>query len=450
MKINLFEPRASVMGGLFCALILALLTVRTLTAQSFSLDDNPFAPVGGAPFFAPPGIGFGAENPFGIPVAGYPPGLAPSASLFPGILAAPNLGDGAILSPSPLPGALPPIVQHPGPNGYYVASMSSNKAGLGGPLSILFSVDRMSVGLPGTAVAAEAAVTQAMGDIYSTTVSFAPPGAFAGGLVSVGLPALPSFAGFLPGGPPVGGNALVINQGLPAPGIPGFGLMNGLGMVLPPGAPAPPLFPDLHDNVDGFDTAMFEVTGDGFFDANHYFSVYPAEAAALGFISSADLFLAPAGAPGAVPIPFAPSFTLGLDMLGPHPIVGTPFSDSVDALVMWDNGIPGVLEPGLDYALFSLGTGSASLGALAGLVNDSDVLFTDFTGVFAVYATAASLGLIGDPAGGFFPRPFAGLAGPFDGLDALDVVPIPEPASLALAAWTLVVLWGFAYGRRFR
>jgi hypothetical protein len=245
MNVNMHESRAGALGRVFCTLALALLMMRTLSAQSFSLDDNPFAPIGGVPF-APPGIGFGAENPFGIAAPGFPPGLAPSPTLFPGVLTPPNLGDGALLSPSPLPGALPPIVQHPGPNGYYVASMSSNKAGLEGPISILFSVDRQSVGLPGTAVAAEAAVTQAMGDIYSTTASFIPPAAFAGTLVSAGLPPLLSFAGFLPAGPPVGGNALMINQGLPAPGVPGLGLMNGLGFVLPPGAPAAPLFPDLH------------------------------------------------------------------------------------------------------------------------------------------------------------------------------------------------------------
>jgi hypothetical protein len=157
------------------------------------------------------------------------------------------------------------------------------------------------------------------------------------------------------------------------------------------------------------------------------------------------------GTPGAVPIPFAPSFTLGLDTLGPHPIVGTPFSDSVDALVMWDNGVSGVLEPGLDYALFSLGPGSASLGALAGLISDSDVLFTDFSGLFALYAPASALGLIGDPAGGFIPRPAVGPLLAIDGLDALDVVSvIPEPASLVLAIWTLAVVWGLAGGRRIR
>jgi hypothetical protein len=345
-------------------------------------------------------------------------------------------------------------VQHPGPNGFYVAAMSGNKAGLAasGGISILFSVDRASVGMPGTAVAGEAALAQAPGDIYETTATFVDPGAFAGALVSAGIPAFPSFAGFLPAGPPLGGNALVINQGLPGVGVPGLGLFTSPFVVVPPGVPAPPIAPGSHDNVDGFDTAIFDAAGDGLFDADHFFSVYPAEAAAIGFISSADIFVASAGTPGAIPFPFAPAFTLGLDTLGPHPFVGTPFSDSVDALVMWDNGIPGLLEPGIDYALFSLGTGSMSLAALGGLINDSDVLFTDFTGLFALYAPAGALGLIGDPAGGFFPRPvLVGPTFPIDGLDALDVLAvIPEPASLVLAAWAFAAVWGLADRRRSR
>jgi hypothetical protein len=86
---------------------------------------------------------------------------------------------------------------------------------------------------------------------------------------------------------------------------------------------------------------------------------------------------------------------------------------------------------------------------LAGLINDSDVLFTDFTGLFAAYAPAAALGLIGDPAGGFIPRSFVGAPGPFDGLDALDVLVIPEPASFVLSVLAVTGLWGLATGRRF-
>lgn len=402
---------------LMLATVLLAVAAPNVGAQSFSLDDNPSAPLFGAP-----GPGFGAENPFGIPVPGYPPGLAPSPSL---LMLGP-LGDGAILSPGP-------VLQHPGPNGWYVSSLSSNKGSYGrGSLQLNFSVDRTSFGLPGTDLFAEAMLNQAMGDVYSSTRLFTSPATFAGALAPVGA-ALPSFAGFLPGSGGPGGNKLVVNQGLggiaPSGGaVPGLGLLTGLA-VLPPGVGAPPALPMTHDNVDALDFSVFDTNGDLLLDTNTYFSVYPAEGVAVG-VSSADLFLAAAGTPGAIAVPWAPAALLGLDTLGPHPIAQTPFSDCLDALVVFDNGVVGALEPGVDYALFSLAPGSASLAPMLGLINDSDVFYSDFTGLFGVYATAASLGLWGDPAGGFLPRPWPAQPGMGDGLDALDVV--PEPASTAL------------------
>ncbi len=290
-------------------------------------------------------------------------------------------------------------------------------------------------------------------------MSYIHPGVFAGTLVPAGF-ALPSYAGFLPA-PIAGlpGNILYLNQGLPGPGVPGLGLGTGGPApgppVLPPFALAPPIFPGSHDNVDAYDRALLSagpVPGGGppLFLTNTYFSVYPASAIPVG-VSSADLFMAPAGAPGAIPVPWAPSFSLGLDTLGLHPTLGTPFSDCVDALVVWDNGIPGVLEPVIDYALFSLSPGSASLIPMAGLINDADVFFTDFTGLFATYAPAGTLGLIGDPTGGFGPRTLPPFLVPgsiiADGLDALEIV--PEPSSILLAACAGVAML-FAARRRMR
>jgi hypothetical protein len=320
-------------------------------------------------------------------------------------------------------------------------------------LMLNFSVDRPSVGVPGTAVSIQAGLNQAPGDVYETTGVFAHPGFFAGTLLPAGF-ALPTYAGLLPAvGPGAGGNLLYVNQGLPGPGVPGLGLGTGGPApgppVLSPFVLAPPIGPGTHDNVDAYDRGLFNV-GTPPLEANTYFSVYPAEALAVG-VSSGDLFLAPAGAPGAVPIPWAPSFALGLDTLGIHPVVGTPFSDCVDALVVWDNGIVGVLEPTIDYALFSLSPGSASLLPMMGLINDADVFFTDFTGLFATYAPAGALGLIGDPTGGFGPRTVPPFLIPesiiADGLDALDVV--PEPSSMLLAGLAGVALL-FTARRRVR
>jgi hypothetical protein len=84
---------------------------------------------------------------------------------------------------------------------------------------------------------------------------------------------------------------------------------------------------------------------------------------------------------------------MGLDMLIPD-----EGRDNIDSLVVWDlaaphgpawNG-PGA-EPALDFALFTLSPGSASLVALG--LPASTVFFTDFTGAFAVYCLDIDLAL---------------------------------------------------------
>jgi hypothetical protein len=109
--------------------------------------------------------------------------------------------------------------------------------------------------------------------------------------------------------------------------------------------------------------------------------------------SPADLFDVAAGAVTATLTPYAPASAMGLDSFGP----GT---DSIDALVLFDNplvggpgnGGPGA-EPVTDYALFSLAPGSASLARFG--LDAADVFFSDFSGAFAVYASSAVLGLAG-------------------------------------------------------
>jgi len=136
--------------------------------------------------------------------------------------------------------------------------------------------------------------------------------------------------------------------------------------------------------------------------SNIYFSINPDEAAGAVGASAADIYVqTPAG--WAL---FSAAGNLGLDLFGLN-------TDDVDALIMWDKGIEGELNPGVDYALFSLSPGSASLGNWN--LSAADVFFTDFTGVFATYATAADLGLIG--VGG------SGLGD--DNVDALEIVPEP-------------------------
>jgi hypothetical protein len=94
----------------------------------------------------------------------------------------------------------------------------------------------------------------------------------------------------------------------------------------------------------------------------------------------------------------------------------------------------GFLDPGFDSALFSLSPGSPTLG-LGGYL-PGDVFITAFGGVFSLYASAGSLGLL-----------------PGDNIDALDIrigeLPpaigqflgtTPEPSTFVLAALALVFM----------
>jgi hypothetical protein len=316
----------------------------------------------------------------------------------------------------------PPVPQIV-PNGNYVDSFSVNTSDKGGPLEFLFSVDRTSLGVPGTAVAAEAGFNQQPGDIYTSTAHYLAPGFFVGALgVAPYAGPLPAYIG---GG---ASNVLTIDDSA-------LGLLAGVASI-PPGVPALPIGLGTHDNVDAFDPWFIDTNGDGLSDSWSYFTIYPDEAILAGFLSAADIFVVAPGTPGAAPVPFAPAFSMGLDS------VGGPNTDSIDALVMFDNGTPGPVneggvEPGIDYALFSLSPGSTSLVAFG--LNSSDVFFTDFTNAFALYAPSASLGLIGVPGG----EPLVG-----DNIDALEIQPIPEPTSLLLLGLGLAGLAGYGWKRR--
>lgn len=384
-----------------CALLALCLSPPAAHPFSFSLDDNPSAPVGG-----PPGVGFGAEDPYGLTPG---PGLAPSPTL--GVVGAP---DGAIFAPGPVVQAVP--------NGAYVDSLSRNHVPGPQPLRLEFSVDRLSVGLPGSAVSVEAAAGQQPGDIFRTTKTFASPAGFVGGLL-----AGPGYVGPLFVAGPPGSNVIA---------IPDTAMPLLCGAACPgPGVPVAPPMPATHDNVDAFDGALFDVLPgppDGLFDIDAYFTIYPDEALAVG-LSPADIVHVPAGAPGAVPVPWASAATAGLlsPPAGPPPLGALPPSDSIDALIVWDSStIGGTVEPGIDFALFSLAPGSLSLGVadgLGGVLDDADVFFTDFSGAFALYAAGTDLGLLGGDG-----VPFSGLD---DNVDALHAQIVPLPPS-----WVILLL----------
>lgn len=385
------------------ATAIAIGPLDTAAAGSFSLDDNPFAPI-----TSPPGVlpGIGAEDEFGLSGVA---GLAPSPSL--GI---PGVPDGTLFS-----GTIAGLFMVP--NGGYIDAFSINHPAPTSNIPIDFSVDRLTAGIG--AVGAEFAVTQQMGDIYRSAATFTTPAAF------VGLGAGP-YAGLLPtaGSAPGGSNALLFDEST-------FGLTTAAGVV-PPGVPGGLVAFGSHDNVDAYDHSTqvpSPVAGFGLYPVSSYFAVSPDEGIAVG-VSAADIFDVAALSPGTVPVPFAAAPTMGLDLVGGLNL------DSIDALVMFDGGLiggpanggPGA-EPFLDFALFSLAPGSASLVAF-GLSAD-DVFFTDFSGAFATYVLGTDIGL--------FPGP----GGPAFGGNNIDALEIPEPSSVALAALALVGLMVFGWRR---
>jgi len=221
------------------------------------------------------------------------------------------------------------------------------------------------------------------------------------------------------GSAPAGSNVLVLNQsalGLTVTGV--VGQLTAAGVQVAPAAAG------THDNVDAFDWATQAPTGafpfTGRYGVHTYFAIAPDEAVVV-VQSAAHIYDVAANAPGTISAaPFATAPTMGLDTFGTN-------TDSIDGLVMWDVhllggpnfGGPGG-EWGLDYALFSLAPGSASLAQLG--LSANDVFFTDFTNRFARYALSTDLGMFAAPGG-------PAMAG--NNIDALEV---PEPATLTLLA----------------
>jgi hypothetical protein len=106
--------------------------------------------------------------------------------------------------------------------------------------------------------------------------------------------------------------------------------------------------------------------------------------------------------------------------------IGLEDTDDIDALALYDVVNPGTLDPGEDLALFSLSSFSSSL--LRGF-SPADILFTDFTGDFSRFASAAEIGL-----------------DVWDELDALDTVNVPEP--LTILGTTTAIAFGAVFKRK--
>ena len=293
------------------------------------------------------------------------------------------------LSPSPVdpadllnPGGPPPATQVPKANlglvlGDELDALSSGMDAVQDLNILYFSVDRSSLGLAGPLgpldVFGQAAVGQEAGDVFVTTTGI--------GVSSV----------------PIGINALRDNQTL----------MGEIPLIGPLVATRQPI-----DNLDALNFQEFDLSGDLVQDIGVYFSLdaFSASVPALGV--AADILLSPAG--GGAAAVFAPAGSMGLTA-----------ADDLDALALLDLGTPGLLDPGVDLALFSLAPGSPTLAGMG--ASPADIFMTTFAGVSWVHYPAGALGLL-----------------PEDNVNALEVQ-VPEPTCLALL---LVTGAGLAIRRR--
>ncbi len=347
------------------------------SASTFSLDDNPSNPLTTTPVA---GL-LGAEDPYGLGLPASVAGLRPPS---PSLIVGPWI-DAALLAPdaaAPVPrlDVMPPVEG-------YLDAVSGNHAEQNlGPndfVDLRFSIDRATAGVGGSASRNQAALSQQSGDIYKTLNRFPHPSKYVGT-----LPGGP-YAGVLPHAGVPNVNRLVIDEArldLTAG--------NGVGVLVDRMTQCPPIMPGTHDNVDAFTNQphrVLDLNGDGVTEFDYYFSSPPAEFPLTGKIP-AGIYDIPAGMVFYPFVgPYATPAQMGLDQAGDR-------TDNIDGLVMWDYGTkygpawggPGA-EPALDFALFTLSPGSASLAALA--LPPCTVFFTDFTGAFATYATIDDLGL---------------------------------------------------------
>ncbi len=336
--------------------ILTLLLTSSLSfAQNliFSLDDNPDSPICG------PVVGgyFSAECPFGgcIGSFGASPSLGCSSDVF-------------------IPG--PAFVGNLAPHSY-VDSFSSNHAGLGNGalVHMEFSVDRYTSGVAGSGVRAQFSRKQAPADIFESSQPFARPGTF------VGMLGGGCFGGILASAGTGVSNTLIRNQNT-------IGLRPLLGpAVFTAGTAINAAGVSNKDNIDAMDSN---------FDNSPllYYTGAPADALVMGY-SAAQIMMQNLGGPTAL---WATPTQIGLDC---NP--DGEYHDSIDALIVfdYDQQAPNQVQPGIDFAVFSLSPGSptlASLNAMGVPVDPATIFFTTFQGSFGVYLWSTDLGLLA-PAG---------------------------------------------------
>lgn len=227
------------------------------------------------------------------------------------------------------------------------------------PYHIYFSADRASLGLAGTPYRGEAVLNQAASDVWNMVnlTAMSP------------LASMAACAATAIGGP----HALFRNQDnydFIFTAAPGVGPIGGN-----------------QDNLDALELDDLDPSLDKFHDVGVYFSL-DAASPSLGGASPAAIFFTPVGG--------VPGIWATVAQLGLIP------ADDIDALVVWDRGVIGAPDPGVDLVLFSLVPGSPSLGG----ASPAAIFVSDLTGVFCPYVAANTLGMR-----------------VADNIDGLDVVP---------------------------
>jgi hypothetical protein len=391
----------------------------------FSLDDHPsnvlvmpFGPWSGGGGLVPTPPFASAEDEFGL---GLPAALAffigPSPSLLPVQPPGQPPRPGPFIDSDVLMAGPVLLITFPPPP-YYMDAISTNNAPMDtcDTIFVEFSVDRAT----GGATPADASWNQAFwneqpGDIYRVDN---PGFMHLRLLVPLPPPVVPPWT-FYYGGPigPAGqgGNNWLLYDHA--------GYFN----LLPNRAPYPVITPGSHDNIDAYNRWLFSLLDVG--NTAIYFCLHPASVVNLTPtlppppppLSAADIYFC-ANPPGGTFWPptgrYAWANQMGLDTFGKN-------TDSIDGVAVFDVGVPGVCEPGLDYAGFTLAPGSATLTALVNAgyaVNAASIFMTDFQGFFYTYLFDTDIGVGNGPI-----PPLPGVPYVDINVDALELTIDPPP-----------------------
>ena len=197
------------------------------------------------------------------------------------------------------------------------------------------------------------------------------------------------------------------------------------------------------DDLDGLEldsVRVVDMDGDGMHNAPVFFALDRWSPSLLGDFSADDIFVSMTRDPNLLDFDLLPTnpllpFDFGIYAKG-IPDIRLQLGDAIDALVLSDVLRPGVLDPRVDEALFSLDRFSPSIEGSGAC--PSDIYYTDFVRAFnptldwkaggSLFASAGALGLLCT----------------VDNVDALDIRTVgavmSAPGSLLLVGTVLLLL----------